>query len=772
MTTTFTPARSANTSATLAYAATRYSGAAALCAAIRAAAELAPEFAPECEFPDRYAPGLYPFTVPAEHETGAVFYMPVLGAASIEIETEGPASKWPRMLTHPEKPGPFLAARDNARATFAYGTPDGARGSLTVANLRGALLVLADKVHANRGAFDGKARRAAKPSKPAASAPHVAARAMWEARDYAGALQLAASRGALYFGVSSGAGPRPYMAAESVEIGGHAFTLARSIDGGKFHVMHTPSGLGVDTVKTGAPADGFKSHSLALAWIESKMAEDAFRERVARAVAGLAAFDQSAALAHYMAADADASDETAAPVHASAPADIVAAQSAPDAPTAANADAPRYRFELHLIGTDSQRIESRFFECAGPGLTGADSEAGFAELRAMAAARGMRAVSAQFSDYAARVWAEPLPEAFRGHPGAALRESARMDCGPARARCNAPAMAGAVYRVHCQTFTRARALLGRFETATPTDAADPLQTFRAFAEYRSDAANALRASVARAILADRAAKRFATRANAADSIGNHRRAEVLRELAAETLTPLPTQSRPVAAPAVTVHHVSPAEFAHTVAVAQMKSAAATLARASMVWAPDSGRGSAIAEARAGNLSAAPAVLAHLQRIAQHGRAADLRADAADEARALADALAEHARESRPPATQSNAEAIPLPTQSEPSQPAADVAAKEVFGADNWSEWLRVSVSPAREIGTATPEPEALPNLDGLEVSELGPDALADFDREALRERARAAVSAAPRLRIPPGDPRLRIPARFAPVYVLRAGGAR
>ena len=962
MSTTYTPSHGAS-SAPLAYAATRYTGAASLCAAIRAAAALAPEVAPECEFPERYVAGHYPHFVAAEYEIGTPLRVgPSTETGRERIETEGPASYWPHVKTHPEAPGPFLPMPTDARAVFAYGTPDGARGSLTVANLRGALLALADKVHAQRGAFDGKAKRAAKPSKPASSAPHVAARALWDAKDYAGALQLAANVGALYFGVGGQSGaPFPYMAAEPIELAGHGFTLARSIQTGRFRVLYSACGLSVDSSRAGAPQDdGFKTQSAAMAWIESAMAEDAFRERIAAAAGKVAAFDQAAALAHYMGADAAPDDETEAPARELEAAATVAAETAPDALAA------RYSFEFFLIGTDSQIVECGRHECAGPGLTQADQDAAGATLRTMAAAHGRRIVSTAFAAYGLRAWCEPLQK-----PAPIIRARVAVLTPALHATSDWAHKSEAARRVHwahSQACAIARGILADM-SAADRDASGEFEFSRSPAD-RCGEVLALRARVAAELRARRAATR-----------------------------PPATHSRPMAAPAVTVRHVSPAEFAHTVAVAQLKSAAATLARASLAWAPDSGRGSAIAEARAGNLSAAPAVLAHLQRIAENGRTADGRADAAEEVRALADALAEHGRESAAPlATQSAPATVPtipeifermqhrtpypyqpqfariaierldadcalrtsarlnelldayartygaecsqaerdsahytcsrrfpdfpradpLPTQPAPAacpmlaartaavldkpircdgevmtrrafieskvaaglrpsceqldrikplsrmqffrasneeqrahdarikaggkkdvfyvggfevtktehdhaaalvaaMPAplpakpeaapADALRQQIDGmhphdvydvlADNGFEteatrFLSVDGQRdalevvAREVGAlafsgmlakltgddepAADEPEAPADLDGVEVTELGPDSLAQFDREALRERARASVAApTPSLRIPPGDPRLRIPARFAPVYVLRAG---
>lgn len=532
MSTTYHPARGASPAPVT----SRYVGAAAIVSAIKAAAEVAPEVHPAAEFPERYGATRYPHTEPAQHETGAALWVGAvtytiengqrIGRDARErIETDGPSCHWPRVDVHPETPGPFLPPRTDAKVTFHY-SASGARGSLTVENRRPALLALADKVQAQRLAFDGKPKRARCPVAVAGSkgsAPHIAARAMWEARDYAGALALAGNVGALFFGVPGRDGaPFPYMMAESIEAAGQTLTIARSIQTGRFRILHTASACAVDSAEHGAPAGGFTSRTIALAWIEGKATDADWCGRLDAAIAKAAGFDQARALAHYVADPEPAAEAPEPAPDAPEPAapDVTPMEAAPAAP------APRYSFETYLIGTDSKIIESGRHECTGPGLTTADQEAAGATLRAMAEARGLRVVSTGFAAYGLRAWCEPMPK------------------------------------------------------------------------------------------------------------------------------PAP------------VRYVSPAEFAHTVALAQLRAAAADLARASLLFPPDAGRATALAEARAGNLQAAPAVLAHLQRIAEHGRTADSRRDAAETARALADAMAEHARESAPsPATHSDPG--PLPTHSEP-----------------------------------------------------------------------------------------------------------
>lgn len=194
---------------------TRYTSAAALCAAIRAAAESAPEFRPE--FGDtrgRYVAG-----------PGA--YMP--------------GNNWA------EWQGPLLPIPEPVRIGFAYADANGTRGRITLEYLRPRLLALADKIHANRGAFDGRVKRGRCPTSPSVakgSAPHVAARALWESGEHADALTLAQNHGAVYFGnpgKGAAAGGFPYMSAEHAEFAGHGFVIARAIRTGRFRILHALS---------------------------------------------------------------------------------------------------------------------------------------------------------------------------------------------------------------------------------------------------------------------------------------------------------------------------------------------------------------------------------------------------------------------------------------------------------------------------------------------------------------------------------------------------
>ena len=63
-----------------------------------------------------------------------------------------------------------------------------------------------------------------------------------------------------------------------------------------------------------------------------------------------------------------------------------------------------YKFGAHLIGCDSQRVESITYECAGPGLTTADIEGAEAKLRELATARGLGVSGFRFENYEAHAW--------------------------------------------------------------------------------------------------------------------------------------------------------------------------------------------------------------------------------------------------------------------------------------------------------------------------------------------------------------------------------
>lgn len=528
MSTTYKPAGALERGAPLPFASTRYTGAAALHAAILAAAALAPEVSPVVEFRARYLADKYPHTEPGQHETGAALYMrgrdacTIRGGAvfALQLDTDGPACYWPRVDVHPEAPGPFLPLPSDARAVFAYATPDGARGVLTVENLRAPLLALADKVHAKRALFDGKTRRASCPPAVAgskSSAPHVAARGFWESGQYAEALHLARNVGALFFGASGNEpGAHPYMAAESHEVAGHGFTLARSIRSGRFRVLHTRTGLACDTATAGAPrSDGFSARGAALDWLESSAACEAWRARLNAAASKAAEFSQAAALAFYLAdepADEPSEAEAAAPATQTTPeapeaaAPIVAAPeglaSAPAAPGAWARPAAGLLSEAEARGFEALAQTAREAFEARHVAAGLLARFGVSDPAACAHLAAFGPELARIQAEAAAAWeAATNPDPEPGAPGASA---------PAR-RCSVPGMGGAVYRAHCATYARARALQGLAPIvgghAAALDFADPLQLFRAFARFRNPAANALRADVARSIRAERVAAR-------------------------------------------------------------------------------------------------------------------------------------------------------------------------------------------------------------------------------------------------------------------------
>lgn len=704
MSTVYAPAAPVNLAAPVAPAVTRYRGAAELCAAIRAAACLAPEMAPQFEFPERYARTgadvhRYPFKVPAMLEPGECVVMaPARGFGNVaEVVTDGAACRWPQVHAHPEMPGPFLPAPIDARVTFHYSTADGARGSLAADTVRADLLRLADRVHAARGAFDGKTRAAPRPKRPASSAPHVAARAMDEAGDKAGALALAEARGAVFFGFASGAAGAPvapllYMAAEPMETGGHHYTVARGVRGGRFRVLHTASGLSVDSVRAGAPDDrGFATGAAARDWLETRAAADDWPGKMAAAVARLAAFDQAAARAAYLAATApefrgadEAAPAAAEPVQA-APAPV-AAEAAPAAPGAA-----RYVFAAHLIGTDSQRIETLQHECTGPGLTSADIEAAHLALRELAAARGLRVVSCGFGDYAARAWAEPIAPAAATAPPAAT---------------GAPMPGGA---------------------AIGAPGADP------------GPARPVQGKTSRAAI------------DAARLVG-----AITAAAAAAPNDPEPSNPGP-AAPGgrVAAREVSAAEFDATARAAAARAEFAELAapaealtlaanrykRLTMLYAPDTGRARLIEAARAGMPGAAGRLAEALQRLAdvERGTARTEAARALAELRAAAGAPAEnpHApapERVAPPATHS--EPVPPATQ---SQTAAERAHSLAAAA-----MARAAANPAGYVSQLAAEC-AVVNLElraGIDEAANGA-ALRALRAELRRAQAAAATGAPP-----------------------------
>lgn len=730
-----------------------YSGAAALCAAIRAAAETAPEIAPEMEFPDRYAAGPYPFTEPAEIEPGAVFYMPIKCAAPLEIISDAPACRFPRLNVHPEKPGPFLPIRADRKAVFHYTATD-ARGSLTVANVRPALLALADKVHANRGAFDGKAKRAKCPvavSGARGSAPHVAARALWEARQYADALQLAGNVGALFFGHSGEPGAHPYMQAEALGLVGHSFTVARSIRGGRFRVLHTASGLEVSSVKVGAPWNGFSTYSAARDWIETAMLEDAFRDRISAAAVKAAPMDQAAARAFYLAdIDEPAADapEAAATAPADAPTAIGTSEPA-GAPVVAAIVAPVSETDA----AEARAIVEGFYD---DNLRGAPGERIPVEKMEARAAH-LRGSAAGFADHApAR--------------GAVYAEAARMLEIEAAAKRREIANPGPswmtyaarrVYAVHCKTAATGRAIDPSFSgmLRRPRSAGF-------LAEFNAPHVRAHRNAMAAAVRTERSAKRA------------------------------PVNPGP-AAPSGIVD-------AREVFDAATRAAAIELERITCILPSDSERRRIIDAGRRGAIGARLPVVLMLERFAD-GNPGDIGTQAAR--RALADLDAADAPPTRE-ISSAAAEHGPVPSESGASRVSASWVIRdkstgavimETFDrrkvdALNTAKYEAVPIighlaglsrrEPVPEVSPPPSESEADETtpapLDGLDVAELtGPDALQAFEDAARAAAWPVPVAAVyretsvprlayPSLRIPASDLRARIPARFAPGYIIHA----
>lgn len=636
MATTYHPGGAA--AASMAAPGQRYTSAAELCAAIRAAAELAPELAPTAEHPGRYGidpARRYPFTVPAMIEPGACIVMaPRRGfGAAFEIITDGAACKWPALHEYPEAPGPFLPMPADARASFHYAA-GAARGCLTVANVRGALLALADKVHAQRGAFDGAVKRAPRPKAPSASAPHVTARAMLQAGDVAGALQVAETRGAVFFGNSNGARPFLYMAAETIEAAGMRFAIGRCVAGGRFRVLHAASGLSVDSVRAGAPDDrGFPTAAAALDWLETSAAREEWREKLQAAAKRAAAFDQAAARAAFLASaapefaaaaaelaaeTAPAAAEPSAPIAPEAPA-TAAAPIAPEAAPAA--ELQRYSFPVLLIGADGQRITEAAHQCAGAGLTSADIQAAHLAARELAAARGLRILSQSFADGAARAWCEPMAAPIAPPPAIpAANDAGRPDPDPA-------APGGALRPPAPQTAAERATLATLAGRAIPAEA------------LQRAAADVARLSSDWPPCTDRAAAVAAGRAG---------RPEAAAALALYMVRAAAAHGRPVqrdeARRALAALQAAAAEAraddAGAELAAMIRAAAGAVARLAADAPADPARAAAVALGQAGDVAAAPKLAAELQRAADRGAVgAD---DAKSCAAALLAALGQHA----------------------------------------------------------------------------------------------------------------------------------
>ena len=293
----------------------RYIGAAALCEAIKAAAALAPE-----EFPV-FVP---PFPAGA--------YKP-----SPDTCEQDDSGRW----MHTEWAGPLMPAAVNPdqtrrRVEFRFTDGAGSRSLIACANLRAPLLAMADRVRSHAAAYDGKTRRVRMPQKPrAGSAPHVVAREMLASCDYAAALQVADSAGAVFFGRGTDGIPVLYMAAELVDIVGHPFTLARHVSSGRFVLLGDVAGLSLPN--KAAARDDFATSSAALAWAESIPQDEPLCEKIRKALNAAAPFSQTDARAWYESRGASAAPD-AAPDAAPNPVDVAqAAELAPSADAAPSA---------------------------------------------------------------------------------------------------------------------------------------------------------------------------------------------------------------------------------------------------------------------------------------------------------------------------------------------------------------------------------------------------------------------------------------------------
>jgi hypothetical protein len=312
-----------------------------------------------------------------------------------------------------------------------------------------------------------------------------------------------------------------------------------------------------------------------------------------------------------------------------------------------------------------------------------------------------------------------------------------------------------------------------------------------------------------------------------------RATRALSAVPAAHASPPTVLSEPIATPyrAIdAVRYVEPAEYAATVAGMRVRCAASTLARMTIGFAHDGARSDAIDRGRTGDIGAGPVLLAHLRRIAEHGRTIDSRNDAAEEAQALADALAEHAAHANPPTTQS--EATPYGAFQTASAgadiglsrclPHADRlpvlvtnaierihAGESLLSACAW-EWQKADYSKRERVdawlvrnghslrnlqasgetrfrclvdmevwSAPNPAPRTVQPASAPPTAQSVPEALpptvqSDAPRDvapptAHSEARRFRMRSLPRIPAFPMDPRARIPARFAPVYLLRSG---
>ena len=375
----------------------RYCGAAALEAAIRDAAALAPEF--RQVNPRTFTGGAY--FLPA------CLWTPGMDGLHSMRDVHGP------VMPEPEQPA-------RVRVEFHYSTPDGARGSITADNLAPGLLALAAKIKRAAGAYDGKARRAPRPKAPASSAPHVAARQLWQDGEFSEALALAQLRGAVFFG-NGGKDRAPilYMTAQTVDAAGHSFTVARCVPSGTIRVLHTASALSVDGAEHGAPAGGFRTHSAALDWLQDRASDADWCAKLNRAAQRATPFDQSAALAHYADADAAGNVPDTAPESTHAAANDATGPDTPEpTPAAPSVSIPADPAPVSdAVAREAREMVESFYDAT---LRGAPGETIPADVIA-ARADWLAGTARGFAD---------LPNPERGAPYA---EAARMLYGDASA---------------------------------------------------------------------------------------------------------------------------------------------------------------------------------------------------------------------------------------------------------------------------------------------------------------------------------------------------
>jgi hypothetical protein len=746
---------------------TRYRSAAEICAAINAAAADAPEFSDAC-----YAPG------------AADWHGPTRGASF---------------------------------AHFLY-CIDGARGSYSVSNTRENLLTLARKVNTIRAAFDGKPRRAPAAKRAPTSAPHVAARALLTDGNARDAIQLAENSGAVFFGAAAiGAPGVPYMGCETVEFFGQSFTIGRAIKTSRFLVLHTSTAL---SVSGSAHREGFKTHAAALDWLETESACDAWREKFATALHGRSAFDQTAARARYF-EDETAPVETIEP----APVESAPAETAPDAPIdpaavdrmAAAKFARQSAILEKLIRCDGQVMTRRAFlnskirdglrltveqhDRIAPMSRMATFRASNEEQRAhdrriLAAGKkdvffigGFEITKTEF-DYAAEILASMAPAA---DPAPVPGDSDPVPVNSADVDAVEVARLVAKFRQFADERRR-----------TGDTLAAAIRVESAEARYRADSLTAPNAFRDAPGAGHEAAKAHDTRRAAEYRAAAAELDRLADAMPADDAAPVATHSAPIAEPVALATHSAPVDdggFSRRVdtAAAYISGGRRTSRTFDSCFEMWDGDAVAVALLRRAEKRPGTRLAANLSRyLARH------HVEAAADRQPTGLSLAEwsraliKAREPLPETAPVPADTLPADTAPTYVDVFADGFGFYCYSLRDGSKWtgrpsfeaaaaeLAGMGMQARAAGLNPPVPaDTAPDddttpapLDGLDVIETADaETLAEFDRLSRAPGVAPPASDArpipsgPVLRIPAGDLRARIPARFAPAYLLTAGGA-